>query len=412
MEEGSFIKSLSPNEHVAVREWGLLYKQTNLPPPKDLPIGTVVMPTGDWLDRLRPSLSFFEEKFDEREEKPSLVITGANSFDITHKGASAKKIVSKLKTLSIPEETKKHIFAEENATNTKEQAENVYAMLQEGKIKGPLVLVVSAYHLPRIYSTFIKTVLEHEKENLETKIYAIPIYKDWKGQIPFEDKIRRNQIVPEIERVRSYRANNDVATNEELSRYLEWLQNGVSIYKNGNDIGEGLKRQIVKGYHAYFPPNIWEGKDPNDWFEKFNEDVVQPARFVRLDNDKIVSHAAVISRTVDHAGERLKLAGLGGVFTDEHHRGKNLGKQIVESATRYIDNEGYDLSVLFCMPHLKKFYERLGWEVVPNENVLVENKGEKNTVAKDEIVMARYVSKKAKLDKLTIDNPLFVGEEW
>lgn len=223
MEEIPFIKSLSVEKQDQVREWGSLYKQTNLPPPENLSIGTVIMPTGDWLDRLRPSLSYFEEKFNAQKEKPNLVITGANSFDITHEGASAPKIVRALSAISIAEETKKHIIAEGKSTNSKQQAENIYKMLQEGRIKGPLVLVVSAYHLPRIYSTFVKTILDHEKDEIKTQLFAVPVYKDWKGKIPFEDKTRRNQIVPEIERIQKYRANGDVATDKELDRYTTWL---------------------------------------------------------------------------------------------------------------------------------------------------------------------------------------------
>jgi len=50
-----FFQTLTTEQKNLFKEWGNLFSLTHNPPPKNLEIGTVVMPTGDWLDRLRPS---------------------------------------------------------------------------------------------------------------------------------------------------------------------------------------------------------------------------------------------------------------------------------------------------------------------------------------------------------------------
>lgn len=57
------------------------------------------MPTGDWFDRVRPSIELFRQLYASQERKPHLVITGANSFNRDYIGASAPKIVNCIKAL-------------------------------------------------------------------------------------------------------------------------------------------------------------------------------------------------------------------------------------------------------------------------------------------------------------------------
>lgn len=224
MEGKSYFKTLPEQQQNLFREWGRLFALSNNPPPSDEEIGTVVMPTGDWLDRLRPSLSFFESRFASQKIKPQLVITGENSFNIDREGVSAPRIVSRLKKLDIPDEMKTLIIAESKGTNTKGQAEEIYGMLKNGLIQEPVVIVVSAYHLPRIYSTFIKEVFKQEGNQLHTRVFVIPVQKDWKGEIPFEiGRTRRDRIVPEVERIHRYRLQGDVASEEQLDAYTTWL---------------------------------------------------------------------------------------------------------------------------------------------------------------------------------------------
>lgn len=219
-----FFESLSSEERDKFREWGHLYALCHTLPPENEPIGSVVIPTGDWFDRVRPGLELHTRVFRKQDVKPVLVISGGNSFNKDREGASAHKIVSALSRLNIPNDQKSLIVEENASQNSQEQAERIYDMLKAGAIRSPVTLVVSAYHLPRLYSTFVQTILKNEGENLHTKLYVHPVYEDWKGQIPLEDKIRREQIVPEVDRIHRYRDTGDVATEPELTRYVAWLR--------------------------------------------------------------------------------------------------------------------------------------------------------------------------------------------
>lgn len=176
----------------------------------------------------------FRKLYASQEYKPHLVITGGNSFNTSRIGASAEKIAHRIETFvnTIPAEEKMRIIAENKAEHTQQQAEYVYHMLQESRIKQPFVVVVSAHHLPRLCSTFIKEIMKREQNDLQTELYTSPVYKDWKGTIPREpDRVRKEQILPEMERVHTYRTNRkkgddgDVATLNEVKKYVDWLRN-------------------------------------------------------------------------------------------------------------------------------------------------------------------------------------------
>lgn len=226
-EKQSYFSTLSPAEQGQFREWGDLFSLSNNKPPEGAQIGTVVMPTGDWLDRLNPSIDYFRQQYAAQATKPHLVISGANSINKDRIGASAPRLLQYIRhRFNIPDEEKERIIAEDQSQHAGQQAQYVYEMVKSGKIAQPLVLIVSAYHLPRMYSTIVKTIIDNEGDNLKTKLYAIPVHKDWKGQIPKEpEKVRRDQIIPEMERVHAYRNKEkpDVATREELEKYVGWL---------------------------------------------------------------------------------------------------------------------------------------------------------------------------------------------
>lgn len=59
----------------------------------------------------------------------------------------------------------------------------------------------------------------------------------------------------------------------------------------------------------------------------------------------------------------LKVAGIGSVGTKPEFRGQGLGLEILKKLTKWMAQEGYDLSLLFAVIH--PFYEKLGWTIVP-----------------------------------------------
>lgn len=185
----------------------------------------------------------------------------------------------------------------------------------------------------------------------------------------------------------------------------------VTAFKEANAIPVSLKKQIIACYHDYFPPRIFEGKNPNDWFER-GED--KPVRFVLLENEAVVSHVGVITREVTVNGTRFRLAGLGGIFTRTGYRKRGFGSRIIRAAMEYVNKNEYDVAVLFCMPENRLFYEKLGFQVLPNQLILVgKDRKSAKSLPKEELCMIYYLSEKSKHYKQLFKKiPIFFGEEW
>lgn len=224
----SLEKLFTEKQKPLLGEWQELFSLSNTPPPESLEIGTVIMPTGDWLDRAPSALNFFKDRFSKQNFPPHLVVSGKHSHPGLEKkrgGAGANKVVRAFGIFGqLTREMKERLIAEAESTNTKKQAENIYELLLLGTIREPLAIVVSAYHLPRFYSTFVRTILANEKQ-LKTRLYSIPVFGNWEGEIPKEPRGKRyEQIVPEMEKIHRYRSQGDIATEAELTYYTDWLR--------------------------------------------------------------------------------------------------------------------------------------------------------------------------------------------
>lgn len=57
----------------------------------------------------------------------------------------------------------------------------------------------------------------------------------------------------------------------------------------------------------------------------------------------------------------LKVAGIGGVCTDPAFRDKGLSRSLFKDTVRFLEDEGYDLSILYGIPD---YYHKYGFEVV------------------------------------------------
>lgn len=220
--------SQSETRQDSLREWGRLFRLCSHPLPSETQVGAIVVPTGDWLERAEAALNFFVRIYNQQEYKPHLIITGkysSQSLDTTHTGADARKIARAIKIRGqLSPEMKEKIVVEEKATNTKEQADNTYAFLKQGVVQGPLIVFVSAWHLPRWYSTLVKTILNAEEQELKTQFFVAPVFKPWSEESRDIRGRKRERIITEVDRIHRYRQQGDVATEEEVKRYVNWLR--------------------------------------------------------------------------------------------------------------------------------------------------------------------------------------------
>jgi predicted acetyltransferase len=136
----------------------------------------------------------------------------------------------------------------------------------------------------------------------------------------------------------------------------------------------------------------------------------EPVHFVAAEGDLLISYAAIIRMTLEHAGEAYKVYGLGNMLTFPSFRREGYGTQILELATEFIKRSDVDISILFCQPERKSFYGKPGWQV-SRSPTRVGVPGRYRT--DDSLRMMLFVSEKGRRDRKKFEEePVYVDELW
>ncbi len=115
---------------------------------------------------------------------------------------------------------------------------------------------------------------------------------------------------------------------------------------------------------------------------------------LRGDDDSLLGACNWIDREIEVAGTRHRIAGLAGVSIEEAHRGNGLGAQMIRGAIAAAAERGFDFGVLFCGPHRRAFYGRLGWRLLEGD-LKVTRHGADGPPEEDNLVMALPLSPSA-----------------
>jgi predicted N-acetyltransferase YhbS len=78
---------------------------------------------------------------------------------------------------------------------------------------------------------------------------------------------------------------------------------------------------------------------------------------------RIVSYVRVSDRPIHIGFAVVRMGGVGAVTTHPDHRGRGYSTAVLWDAVRYMEREGYDLSMLFT--GIPRHYARLGWAPLP-----------------------------------------------
>lgn len=92
---------------------------------------------------------------------------------------------------------------------------------------------------------------------------------------------------------------------------------------------------------------------------------LRPLSLLLVENGRVLSALDILSKDIEHAGERYAASGLSTVVTDEALRGRGYGRTLVSAAREQIATSGADLGIFTCDRPLGPFYESAGWEIVP-----------------------------------------------
>lgn len=179
--------------------------------------GLVVFPGMGEVWRIMDAISFWQEKGNRARY---LLISGHNMGEKTAQKFDSAELQKSPFNLKKLEGVISETAAEHSRDYTNRQAEWVWEKTKELELKS-IALFVSPYFIIRAYLTLLKTFLRHGGELVAIIPKETPISLD--HLIP-ETQTDAWSLVPgEIERIRKYQAQGDVAILEELKEYLSWL---------------------------------------------------------------------------------------------------------------------------------------------------------------------------------------------
>ena len=90
------------------------------------------------------------------------------------------------------------------------------------------------------------------------------------------------------------------------------------------------------------------------------------------EDEKDVSTVTLREYQMRFGAAHLKMGGIAGVGTKEEHRNKGYSRHVMENVIRYMNENGYDVSMLFGIPN---FYHKFGYAtVIPETYVEFDTK--------------------------------------
>jgi GNAT superfamily N-acetyltransferase len=160
---------------------------------------------------------------------------------------------------------------------------------------------------------------------------------------------------------------------------------------SADELPPEFKWQVLSFLRVQWPDGF-RGRIPLR--DRISRNDVYPLHFILVNQSFVISHAAVVWKYLDHAGETYKVYGLSNVFTFPDHERQGCGKRIVDAATEYIRRSGdADLAMLWCLPHNRTFYEKCGWQFVESARTLITR--EDGSVVQDNaLLMMLFLSER------------------
>lgn len=157
------------------------------------------------------------------------------------------------------------------------------------------------------------------------------------------------------------------------------------------EVPPDLRWQVVALQNQAWPSG--QALDPTPW----HDPGLEPRSVLLVDGGRVLAALDILSKDIVHRGKRYAASGLSAVVADRDHRGKGHGLKLVEAARWMIEARGADLGIFTCDRHLQVFYERAGWEHLP-DTVLIGGTREEpfRSDQFDKVVMASFFSSPAR----------------
>lgn len=121
------------------------------------------------------------------------------------------------------------------------------------------------------------------------------------------------------------------------------------------ELPDGLRAEQLRLHRQAWPESDDAGHDP----------LLDPVTMLLLDGEKALATLDILSKGIEHDGQRYKAGGLSAVVTDQAARGQGHGRTLVQAARRTMAELGRDLGIFTCDTELAGFYRKAGWQLLP-----------------------------------------------
>ncbi len=129
---------------------------------------------------------------------------------------------------------------------------------------------------------------------------------------------------------------------------------------------------------------------------------------VAVDGARAVACAAGIDRVVRCGGQPVRVAGLGNFCVAAERRGTGLARRVMDRFVKEAAGRGFEFGMLLCSPGLTRFYQSLGWHLIPLEITAVDEQGRDAPLPAGNQGMARSLEKRP-----WPDGPVHLtGRDW
>ena len=121
------------------------------------------------------------------------------------------------------------------------------------------------------------------------------------------------------------------------------------------ELPAGLAAEQLRLHRQAWPDTDEAGHDP----------ALDPVTLLLLDGDRALAVLDILSKDIEHHGQKYRASGLSAVVTDRAVRGRGHGLHLVVEARRAMAGLGRDLGIFTCDTVLAGFYARAGWQLLP-----------------------------------------------
>lgn len=173
----------------------------------------IILLEGDGYNRYRKAVDLYTQGFAKK------IVFSGGITDYEYGSYPFSDILPHILELGVP---KSDIIHEDISQNTREQAGEVMKLALENKWQ-KLILVATHEHQYRAYLTFLREVLNRQKEIL---LYNAPVRNlKWFEENPWGRRIDR--LEQEFIRIKKYSIKGHLANLDEVIKYQEWKEKQV-----------------------------------------------------------------------------------------------------------------------------------------------------------------------------------------